>query len=110
METMAVAEASSSAAPAFHPQADSEHRKVSGGDVAARLRSWSEILATTHLPFDVRPTDRTPSGFHGAVTRRAIGDLALIDYTASPFHGYRGHEVMASRSTAPPTRTCSASS
>jgi AraC-like DNA-binding protein len=65
-----------------------------------RLRSWAEILATTHLTFDVHPTFRTPERFQGAVTRRAIGDLMLVDCAASPFLGHRSHAVMDGRSKA----------
>ena len=53
-----------------------------GTDPTARLRSWSDILATTHLAFDVQPTWRTPPRFQAAVTRRAVGDLLLS--TAPP--------------------------
>ncbi len=55
-----------------------------------RLQSWSEILSATHLTFDVQPTFRTPEDFRGAVTRRAIGELMLVDCTSSPWHGHRG--------------------
>jgi AraC family transcriptional activator of tynA and feaB len=65
-----------------------------GADAGARLRSWSEILATTHLAFEVRPTWRTPARFQAAVTRRAIGDLMLVDCAASPFLGHRDHAVI----------------
>jgi AraC-like DNA-binding protein len=59
------------------------------------LSSWSEILATTHLAFDIRPTPRTPDRFQGAVTRRAIGDLMLVDCAASPFLGHRGDSIIS---------------
>lgn len=49
------------------------------------LEEWTGILAETHLPFDVRSTQRTPSTFYGAVTRRRFGDLALVDCASSPF-------------------------
>jgi AraC-like DNA-binding protein len=67
-----------------------------GADTAARLRSWSDILATTHLAFDVTPTWRTPPRFQAAVTRRTIGDLALVDCAASPFLGHRDGGVIGS--------------
>jgi AraC family transcriptional regulator, positive regulator of tynA and feaB len=63
---------------------------VRSGSIASRLQSWSQILAATHLSFDVRPTFRTPEDFRGAVTRRAIGELMLVDCTSSPWHGHRG--------------------
>ena len=52
-----------------------EHWRCSGGsDVTRGCESWSEILATTHLAFDVSATDRTPTSFAGvghATTRSA---------------------------------------
>jgi AraC family transcriptional regulator, positive regulator of tynA and feaB len=69
--------------------------RVTGADRARRLESWSEILAETHLAFDVHPTHHTPEGFRGAVTRRAIGDLMLVDCAASPFLGHRSRAVMS---------------
>ena len=62
--------------------------------MAKRLDAWSDILATTHLAFEVHPTHRTPDEFRGAVTRRPIGDLTLVDCAASPFLGHRGRGVM----------------
>jgi AraC family transcriptional activator of tynA and feaB len=49
------------------------------------LEEWTAILAETHVPFDVRATQRTPNTFYGAVTRQRFGDLALVDCAASPF-------------------------
>ncbi|MFL5865021.1 MAG: helix-turn-helix domain-containing protein [Solirubrobacteraceae bacterium] len=71
-----------------------------GADPAARLRSWSDILADTHLAFEVKPTYRTPGRFQAAVTRRSIGDLMLVDCAASPFLGHRDSQVIASRTDA----------
>jgi AraC family transcriptional regulator, positive regulator of tynA and feaB len=67
---------------------------VRGANLTRRLESWSEILAATHLSFDVTPTFRTPDDFRGAVTRRAIGELMLVDCTSSPWHGHRGRAEM----------------
>jgi AraC family transcriptional regulator, positive regulator of tynA and feaB len=72
-----------------------ESWRVSGGSVAGRLQSWGEILAETHLAFEVHGTDRTPGQFRGAVTRRRVGDLMLVDCAASPFLGHRSHAVMS---------------
>jgi AraC family transcriptional activator of tynA and feaB len=72
-----------------------------GADTATRLRSWSDILATTHLAFDVRPTHRTPKRFQAAVTRRPIGDLILVDCAASPFQGHRSSAVIGAGAPAP---------
>jgi AraC-like DNA-binding protein len=69
--------------------AQQQRWRARGADLSTRLQSWSEILATTHLGFDVHRTNRTPEDFHGAVTRRAIGDLMLLDCAASPFLGHR---------------------
>src|SRR5436190_15599276 len=92
---MAVAEATF-AGPASRPRREPERWQVRGGVTDARMRSWTEILATTHLAFDVRPTFRTPDQFHGGVTRRAIGDLMLLDCVASPFLARHSHAMMTS--------------
>jgi AraC family transcriptional regulator, positive regulator of tynA and feaB len=72
-----------------------ERWRVAGGDIKRRLDSWSEILAATHLAFEVHTTDNTPSDFRGTVTRRPIGDLTLVDCAASPFLGHRSRAVMS---------------
>lgn len=87
---MAVTEAVERGSTSWPP----ERWRARGHDVRARLKSWSEILADTHLAFDVRPTRRTPNEFVAAVTRRPIGDLMLLDCAASPFVGRRGDEVI----------------
>ncbi len=87
----ALASAAGPSAPAREP----ERWRVAGGDTPQRLDAWSDILAATHLAFDVHPTHRTPEDFRGAVSRRAIGDLRLVDCAASPFLGHRGRAVMA---------------
>ena len=74
-----------------------ERWRVSGAGNPRRLQSWTEILADTHLAFDIGPTSRTPAKFDGAVTRRRIGDLVLVDCAASPFAGHRGQPVMGSQ-------------
>jgi AraC family transcriptional regulator, positive regulator of tynA and feaB len=91
---MALAEATS-IGPVSRPQHQPERWRVGQGGAGNRLRSWAEILAATHLAFDVQPTFRTPARFQGAVTRRAIGDLMLVDCAASPFLGHRSRAVMA---------------
>ncbi|MBV9804825.1 MAG: helix-turn-helix domain-containing protein [Solirubrobacterales bacterium] len=98
---MAVAEARFTG-PTRWRQPEPEYWRVRDGDASARLRSWAEILATTHLAFDVHPTFRTPTRFQGAVTRRAIGDLMLVDCAASPFLGHRSRAVMDGRREASP--------
>jgi AraC family transcriptional activator of tynA and feaB len=83
------------AAPVFaatDPAREPERWRVRGANMTRRLQSWSEILAATHLSFDVRPTFRTPEDFRGAVTQRSIGELMLVDCTSSPWHGHRGHD------------------
>ncbi|HEY1777771.1 MAG TPA: helix-turn-helix domain-containing protein [Solirubrobacteraceae bacterium] len=54
---------------------------------AQGLAQWGEILAQTHLRFDVRASERTPATFQGAVTRRRFADLAIVDCGCSPFLG-----------------------
>ena len=75
-----------------------ERWRVRNGPTAHRLASWAEILAATHLAFDVHPTSRTPNEFRGAVARRTIGDLMLVDCAASPFLGHRSRAVMSAQS------------
>ena len=64
------------------------------------LEEWTGILAETHLPFDVRSTQRTPSTFYGAVTRRRFGDLALVDCASSPFLARSGSASTGQRDAA----------
>jgi AraC family transcriptional regulator, positive regulator of tynA and feaB len=54
---------------------------------ARTFDQWTDILAQTHLRFDVRSTQRTPATFYGAITRWRFGDLSLVDLAASPFFG-----------------------
>ncbi len=74
-----------------------ERWRVGGGSINHRLQAWTDILATTHLAFDVRPTWRTPDCFRGAVTRRAIGELTLLSCAASPFLGDRSQPVIGTQ-------------
>ena len=67
---------------------------MKGAAPARRLQSWSEILAATHLAFDIRDTPETPGRFDGAVTRRRFGDLVLVDCAASPFFGHRSRALI----------------
>jgi AraC family transcriptional activator of tynA and feaB len=80
--------------PLSQPIREPERWRVRGGNTADRLDSWAGILAATHLAFEVHPTYRTQGEFRGAVTRRAFGDLMLVDCTASPFLGHRSHAVI----------------
>jgi AraC family transcriptional activator of tynA and feaB len=92
---MAVADAPVYAEPVGRAPQAPERWRVQGADTATRLDSWSEILAATHLAFDVRATYRTPNRFQGAVTRRSIGNLMLVDCAASPFLGHRNSALIA---------------
>jgi AraC family transcriptional regulator, positive regulator of tynA and feaB len=64
------------------------------------LDQWTEILAATHLGFDITPTRRTPTTFNGAVSRRCFGGLALVDCASSPWLGRHGKSVTAGASEA----------
>jgi AraC family transcriptional regulator, positive regulator of tynA and feaB len=68
---------------------DIERWRVTGGANGRRLDAWSEILAATHLAFDVRATPRTPADFRAGVTRQRLGDVSLVDCVAAPFLGHR---------------------
>jgi AraC family transcriptional regulator, positive regulator of tynA and feaB len=71
-----------------------ERWRVNQGALPRRLEAWSDILATTHLRFEIHPTSRTPEDFRAAVSRRAIGELNLVDCATSPFLGHRGPAVV----------------
>jgi AraC family transcriptional regulator, positive regulator of tynA and feaB len=92
---MAVADGAASVVPLTAAERASERWRARGASLAGRMQSWSEILAATHLAFEVAPTQRTPDAFHGAVTRRSIGDLKLLDCAASPFSGRRDRDLIA---------------
>ena len=77
-----------------------ERWSVSGGSVSRRLESWSEILATTHLAFDISPTDATPTRFAGVVTRHPIDDLMLVDCAAAQFRGRRSAALIGAHGAA----------
>lgn len=64
------------------------------------LDEWSDVLAATHLQFDVSATPNTPDEFSAAVTRRRFGGLALVDCASSPWLGVRGEDLTVDR-TAP---------
>jgi AraC family transcriptional regulator, positive regulator of tynA and feaB len=91
---MALTDALAPAPPPSTAPREPERFRVHGGSVAGRLGSWSEILASTHLGFDLQPSYRTPDDFYGAVTRRTIGELRLLDCAASPFIGHRTRAVI----------------
>jgi AraC family transcriptional regulator, positive regulator of tynA and feaB len=74
-----------------------ERWRLRGVPTATALDEWSGILAATHLSFDIRSTERTPSVFSGSVTRRRFGDLALLDCASSPWLGHRSAGVMGDR-------------
>ena len=58
------------------------------------MSDWAEVLAQTHVPFEVGITDNTPGVFHGAVTRWELGDLMLVDCDCLPF---RGHNLLGTK-------------
>jgi AraC-like DNA-binding protein len=68
---------------------DPQRWSARGRDVASQLDSWSEILETTHLHFEVTPTYRTPARFSGGVVRQTLDDIMLVDCAAAPFRGRR---------------------
>ena len=47
------------------------------------FEAWADILSVTHVGFDVE-SSATPPRFRGAVTRRRMGDLMLVDCASSP--------------------------
>ena len=75
----------SASAPAADWSPEPERWRLRSSLGVRALAEWTDILAETHLRFDVCSTQRTPSTFYGAVTRRRFGDLALVDCASSPF-------------------------
>lgn len=57
-------------------------------------KEWAEVLAATHVAFEIRLTDRMPDVFKGVVTRRRLGELALVDCTCTPFVGRGGTAII----------------
>ncbi len=55
------------------------------------MDDWAEVLAQTHVPFELEMTDNTPAVFRGAVTRWELGDLLLVDCDCLPV---RGHNLL----------------
>ncbi len=49
------------------------------------IGEWREILAQTHVDFEVGATMRTPPTFYGAVTRRRCDEIAIVDCASAPF-------------------------
>jgi len=94
---MALADQPAPGAAATHQP---ERWRVHGLTPARRLQEWSEILAATHTGFDLRAGARTPDRFHGAVTRRTIGDLRLVDCASSPWTGHRSAALVEHDGTA----------
>src|SRR3954469_23634492 len=78
---------------------DAERWQVRGVPDPTALDEWSDVLAATHLQFDLRSTRNTPEEFSAAVTRRRFGDLALVDCTSSPWLGHRGEDLMGDHTT-----------
>lgn len=63
--------------------------RVSAG-IERAGRQWEDVLAATHVAFDVGFTHRTPGVFAGRVERRRFGDLMVVDCRCVPFAGRRG--------------------
>jgi AraC family transcriptional regulator, positive regulator of tynA and feaB len=80
---------STSLAPCTHRSDGQERWSARGRDVTSQLDSWSEILESTHLHFEVSPTHRTPAKFSGGVVRQAMDDIMLVDCVSVPFRGRR---------------------
>jgi AraC-like DNA-binding protein len=90
-----IGEQAANAAVAERP--DPERWRLRTALSVRALEEWTDILAETHLLFDVRSTQRTPSTFYGAVTRRRFGDLALVDCASSPFLARSGSATSTQR-------------
>lgn len=59
--------------------------------------AWAEVLAATHVAFDVRASSRSPEILRAKVRRRRIDDLLLVDCESGPFVGHRGSTLVNSQ-------------
>jgi AraC family transcriptional activator of tynA and feaB len=73
---------------------ESQRFSVSAGSMSFRIDAWSEILAGTVVPFELRPTNNTAGVFRGVVERQRFGELALIDCAFSPCVARRGPDMV----------------
>jgi AraC family transcriptional activator of tynA and feaB len=71
-----------------------ERWHVHGRPEAPVLDAWADVLAATHLSFDVRSTERTPPNFEASVAVQRFGGLALTDCESSPWLGNRSTAIM----------------
>ena len=85
-----LAESQSSSASLSGTTHQPERWRLRGVPSENGLDEWTEILAATHLGFDIEATPRTPTKFNGAVSRRRFGGLALVDCASSPWLGRHG--------------------
>lgn len=56
---------------------------------------WREMLARAYVPFDARPDPATGERFDARVSRLALGDAALIDYSCGRGRGRRTRREIA---------------
>jgi AraC family transcriptional activator of tynA and feaB len=71
-----------------------ERWNVQGRPDPEVLDAWGDVLATTHLGFDIRSTFRTPRTFKASVSVQRFGDLALVDCESSPWLGNRSTTIL----------------
>jgi AraC family transcriptional activator of tynA and feaB len=76
------------------PRREPERWRVRSREPGSDMDTWGEILADTHVAFDVRTSQRAPDRFHGTVTRQRFGDLALVDCASSEFVGSRSRSMV----------------
>jgi AraC-like DNA-binding protein len=67
-----------------------ERWRVHPGSGSRGATEWEDVLAATHVAFDVRLPDNGAGAFSGTVQRRRIGQLSLVDCVCAPFSGQRG--------------------
>lgn len=81
--------------------ANQERWSAHGHDLSSQLNSWGDILAETHIRFEVAATHRTPPKFSGGVVRRLIDDVMLVDCVSAPFSGHRDAAMIDTSSGGP---------
>ncbi|MCW0211784.1 MAG: helix-turn-helix domain-containing protein [Pseudonocardia sp.] len=69
---------------------------LAGVPEAEREELWEHVVSETHVGMSLRfAADRPRRPFHGAVRRRRVGDLSLVDAECDPCGGTRGRSRIA---------------
>jgi AraC family transcriptional regulator, positive regulator of tynA and feaB len=71
------------------PQTAAERWELDARDARDPAEAWREMLARAYVPFDARPDLTVGGPFDARVSRLALGDAALIDFSCGHARGRR---------------------